>query len=97
MKDFDLRIAAISAVAACALIVAGCGSTRTKGETRAKWQVVRSPGSTLCAAVVEEYRGDADHAEQLGVYNTQQEALAALARFKATRDTMTASGRPVCE
>jgi len=78
-------------------MVAGCGSSRSSSTAGAKWQVVRSPGSTSCAAVVEEYRGDADHVEQIGVYNTQQEAQAALARFNATRDTMTASGRPVCE
>jgi hypothetical protein len=87
----------MSVVAACALSAAGCGNAPSNGKAGAKWQVVRSPGTTSCAAVIEEYRGDADHAEQIGVYDTQQEALAALARFKATRDTMTASRRPVCE
>ena len=92
-----MRVAGVSIVAACALTIAGCGKARSSGEAGAQWQVVRSPGSTSCAAVVEEYRGDADHAEQIGVYSTQQEAQAALARFKVTRDTMTASDRPVCE
>jgi hypothetical protein len=92
-----LRIAAITVAAACVLALAGCGGVPSSGEAGAKWQVVRSPGSTSCAAVVEAYRGDADHAEQIGVYNTQQEAQAALARFKVTRDMMSASDRPVCE
>jgi hypothetical protein len=88
--------ALVGAALLAVLLLAACASPET-GRTQKKWQVVRDPGTTSCAAVPLVYAGDFGHREQIGVYGTPDLAEAALARFKTTKDTMTASGRMICQ
>jgi hypothetical protein len=77
-------------------LLAGCGGAPAGGADGAKWQVVRAPGTSSCAAVVFEEPGDVDHREQIGQYNSAAEAEAALLRFTLTQDPMTVGGRTIC-
>jgi len=81
-------------VGACALLLAGCGSSRTAKAV--KWQVIRAPGTSSCAAVVFREPGDFEHPEQIGQYDSEAEAEAALQRFKSTQDPMTVRGKTIC-
>ena len=85
------RLAIVVSIAA-----ARCTAPPAQDNSTAKWQVVRAPGTSSCAAVVLVYPGDFEHREQLGVYGSQKEAEAALARFKNTPDAMTVAGHTIC-
>ena len=90
-----LRYAAVGISLA---VAAGCGApSSARSGAAAKWQVVKAPGTSSCAAVILVYPGDFEHREQLGVYDSQREAEAALARFKTTPDPMTVPGHTICQ
>jgi hypothetical protein len=76
--------------------LAGCGGV-ADSEQRPTWQVVRAPGTSSCAAIVLREPGDFSHREQIGRYQSQAEAEAALERFKTTQDPMTVPGRRICQ
>jgi hypothetical protein len=76
-------------------LVAGCAGSPREGDVE-KWQVVRAPGTSSCAAVVFREPGDFDHREQIGQYRSKAEAEAALERFKSTEDPMTVRGKTIC-
>ena len=77
-------------------LLAGCGGAPAGGANGAKWQVVRAPGTSSCAAIVFKEPGDFDHREQIGQYDSAADAEAALQRFKLTQDPMTVRGRTIC-
>jgi hypothetical protein len=79
------------------------GATTTGGcrepavDAKPQWQVVRAPGTSSCAAVLMNgMAGDNAHREQIGQYDSQAEAEAALQTFRNTPDPMTVSGHTIC-
>jgi hypothetical protein len=95
--DWFARGARCALCALWVLTLGSCADPRPTGAGGPKWQVVRSPGTSSCAAVVLVYPGVLDHPEQIGVYDTQKAAEAALELFKTTRDTMTVTGQTICQ
>jgi hypothetical protein len=92
-----MTTARLCLIGVCALAAVRCGAPSAGDAEAARWQVVRAPGTSSCAAVVLEYTGDFDHREQIGRYRSREEAEAALERFRATDDPMTVPGKKICQ